>query len=199
MSKKALTELALRAAQAPETGRLTLWDGVVKHFGVRIEVFHRELYDDDEFQNSAAKQSALSPLRAAIPSGLSPEVKKQISDRLGDICGAVYLERLQSLFQRYPKCLSPLFPRGDEDLKTLRDARNFLTHYDEERGKLKKEFMSSRDVYVVGRKAQLFLEVCFLGAMDMTDDENLALLKDFGPYRECCAEIRWENAQTGRA
>jgi len=36
MSKKVLTEVALRAAQAPEIGRLTLWDGVVKHFGVRI-------------------------------------------------------------------------------------------------------------------------------------------------------------------
>jgi integrase len=36
MSKKVLTEIALRAAQAPKTGRLTLWDGVVQHFGVRI-------------------------------------------------------------------------------------------------------------------------------------------------------------------
>jgi integrase len=36
MSKKTLTEIALRTKQPPETGRLTMWDGVVKHFGVRI-------------------------------------------------------------------------------------------------------------------------------------------------------------------
>jgi hypothetical protein len=36
MSKKPLTEIALRNAQASETGRLTLWDSVVQHFGVRI-------------------------------------------------------------------------------------------------------------------------------------------------------------------
>src|SRR4029077_5137356 len=36
MSKKQLPESGLRAAQAPETGRLTLWDGAVQHFGVRI-------------------------------------------------------------------------------------------------------------------------------------------------------------------
>jgi integrase len=36
MSKKPLTEIQLRSAQPPQTGRLTIWDGVVKHFGVRI-------------------------------------------------------------------------------------------------------------------------------------------------------------------
>jgi len=36
MSKKALTEIALRNAQAPENVRLTLWDSVVQRFGVRV-------------------------------------------------------------------------------------------------------------------------------------------------------------------
>jgi integrase len=36
MSNKILTEIALRAAQPPEAGRLTMWDSVLKHFGVRI-------------------------------------------------------------------------------------------------------------------------------------------------------------------
>jgi integrase len=36
MSKKTLTEIALRAAPPPASGRLTLWDSTVQHFGVRI-------------------------------------------------------------------------------------------------------------------------------------------------------------------
>lgn len=163
-----------------------------------LEVFHRELYNDDKFPNADAKKCALKPLRAAIPPTLEQALRKEISDRLSFIASATFLERLKLLFQRYPKCLSPLFPRGDEDLKSLKEARNFLTHFDDH-GALDKEFMSSRDVYVVGQKARLFLEICFLGAMEMTDDEILALLKDFGPYRDCCAETRWENTRAHRA
>jgi integrase len=33
---KALTELAIKAAPAPESGQLTLWDGALKHFGLRV-------------------------------------------------------------------------------------------------------------------------------------------------------------------
>ncbi len=157
-----------------------------------LEVFHRELYNEDKFSNADAKKRVLSELRAAIPATLEPALRDEISKRLSFIASATYLERLQLLFQRYPKCLSPLFPRGDTDLNSLRNARNFLTHFDD-RGELDKEFMSSRDVYVVGQKARLFLETCFLGAMEMTDDEILALLKDFEPYCDCCAETRWEN------
>jgi ApeA N-terminal domain 1 len=164
-----------------------------------LEVFHRELYNDDKFPNADAKKRALTPLRAAIPPNLDPALQKEISQRLSFIASATYLERLQLLFQRYPKCLQPLFPGGNKDLKSLRNARNFLTHYDEDQGDLDKEFMSSRDVHVVGEKARLFLEVCFLGAMDMTDDEIFELLKDFGPYRDWCAETRLENAHTRRA
>ncbi|MGH6876107.1 MAG: integrase arm-type DNA-binding domain-containing protein, partial [Rhizomicrobium sp.] len=36
MSKKTLTEFALRTAQTPQAARLMLWDGALKHFGVRV-------------------------------------------------------------------------------------------------------------------------------------------------------------------
>ena len=163
-----------------------------------LEVFHHELYDDDKFPNTDAKRSVVRALRQAIPQDLDADVRKEICNRLSYIGSATYLERLQLLFQRYPKALGPLFPRGEEDLKKLRNARNFLTHYGEQR-EIDKEFMSSRDVYVVGENARLFLEVCLLGAMGMTDDEILALIKGFGPYRERVAEIKWETARSDRA
>jgi hypothetical protein len=145
-----------------------------------LEVFHRELYDDDEFPNANAKKSAVLAFRAAIPKSLDRALQDEICQRLSHIGSATYMERLQLLFRRYPKCLGPLFPRGDEDLKPLRNARNFLTHYGEQ-GELDKEFMSSREVYVLGEKARIFLEVCLLGAMGMTDDEILKLLEEFEP------------------
>ena len=33
---RTLTQLAIRAAQPPERGTLTLWDGAIRHFGVRV-------------------------------------------------------------------------------------------------------------------------------------------------------------------
>ena len=158
-----------------------------------LEVFHDELYNNDEFPNAKVKKSVVSVLRAAIPKSLDPALQHEIFQRLSFIGSATYMERLQLLFRRYPKCLGPIFPRGDEDLKQLRNARNFLTHYGDQ-GELDKEFMSSREVYVLGEKARIFLEVCLLGAMGMTDDEILKLLEEFEPYLDRRTETRMQSA-----
>ena len=158
-----------------------------------LEVFHRELYDDDEFPNANAKKSAVTALRAAIPTSLDRALQDELCQRLSYIGSATYMERLQLHFRRYPKCLGPLFPRGDEDLKLLRNVRNFLTHYGEQ-GELDKEFMSSREVYVLREKARIFLEVCLLGAMGMSDDEIFKLLEEFGPYLDWRTETRMQNS-----
>ena len=162
-----------------------------------LEVFHRELYDDDEFPNANAKKSAVSALRAAVPKSLDPALQDEICQRLSYIGSATYMERLQLLFGRHPKSLRPLFPRGDEDLKSLRKARNFLVHYSDQ-GELDIEFMSSREVYVVGENARIFLEVCLLGAMGMTDDEILKLLEEFQPYLDRRTETRMQSASPRR-
>ena len=146
-----------------------------------LEVFHRQMYKGDKFPNATTRRTTLRTLRSAIPKSLDEGLRCEIAAGLAFVGSPSLLERLKYLFYKYPKCLKPLFPLGDEDMVLLKNARNFLTHYGDIGG-LTKEFMSSREVFVLGEKARLFLEVCLLGVMGMTDDEILVLLKDFGPY-----------------
>jgi hypothetical protein len=113
---------------------------------------------------------------------------------LGFVGSPSFLERLTVLFRKYSKCLEPLFPSGDEDLTLLKNVRNFLTHYGD-KGQLTKKFMSSREVFVLGEKARLFLEVCLLGAMGMKDSEILLLLEDFAPYLDWRRETRMQTTR----
>jgi hypothetical protein len=73
----------------------------------------------------------------------------------------------------------------------LKNVRNFLTHFGD-KGRLTKEFMSSREIYALGEKARLFLEVCLLGAMGMTDGEIFVLLDDFEPYIDWRGETKMQ-------
>jgi hypothetical protein len=157
-----------------------------------LEVLHRELYKADRFPTRQDKKDTLKKLRAAIPKTLPSALQKDISDGLGQVGNLTLKDRLKALFQLYPKCLTPLFPR-EKDLDALRHARNFLTHYGDSGG-LTEEFLSSRAVYETGEKARLFLEICFLGAMSMTDDEIFKLLKEFGPYRDWCRQTKFQTA-----
>ncbi|MGM4960302.1 hypothetical protein ACT4MK_33855 [Bradyrhizobium barranii] len=63
----------------------------------------------------------------------------------------------------------------------LKDVRNFLTHYGGKKT-LTKDFLWSRDAVVLKEKAHLFLEICLLGAMGMSDDEIQELVSNFEPY-----------------
>ena len=62
----------------------------------------------------------------------------------------------------------------------LKDVRNFLTHYGEQ--KMGKEFLWSRDIFVLKEKTRLFLEICLLGAMGVSDEDIEQMLRDFEPY-----------------
>jgi ApeA-like protein/HEPN superfamily Apea-like protein len=154
-----------------------------------LEVFHREFYKIDRFPSRRARNDTIDALREAIPKTLDPALREDISQGLGNIGAPSLLDRLKFLYRQYPKCLKPLFPRGDEDMGLLRHARNYLTHYGDSGG-LTKDFMSSREVYALGERARLFLEISFLGVMSMTDDEIFELLKEFGPYRDWCSQTR---------
>jgi hypothetical protein len=69
--------------------------------------------------------------------------------------------------------LRHLFPHGDKDMVLLKNVRNFLTHYGD-KGGLTKEFIFSREVYALGEKARLFLEVCLLGCDGYDGRRNLS-------------------------
>jgi ApeA N-terminal domain 1 len=153
-----------------------------------LEVFHRQMYKGDKFPNAAVRKSTLKALRRAIPTHLDSTLRAELSKGLSFVGNSSLVDRLKDLFHRYPKCLGPLFPRGDEDMVRLKDVRNFLTHYGDKG--LNKEFMSSVEIYALGEEARLFLEVCLLGAMGMKDSEILRLLEDFEPYLDWRRETR---------
>ncbi|EIG59000.1 hypothetical protein Bra1253DRAFT_03720 [Bradyrhizobium sp. WSM1253] len=146
-----------------------------------LEVLHRELYKADRFPDDEARKATLKALRAAIPKTLDPSLRKQLSDSIQFVGAVTLLDRLKQLFSLYPKSLTPLFRRGGDDMGLLKDVRNFLTHYGGKKT-LTKDFLWSRDAVVLKEKAHLFLEICLLGAMGMSDDEIQELVSNFEPY-----------------
>jgi len=146
-----------------------------------LEVLHRELYKADRFPDEATRKATLKALRDAIPKTLDPSLQKELSDSIQFIGAVTLLDRLKQLFSLYPKSLTPLFRRGDDDMGLLKDVRNFLTHYGGKKT-LTKDFLWSRDAVALKEKAHLFLEICLLGAVGMSDDEIQELASNFEPY-----------------
>ena len=72
-------------------------------------------------------------------------------------------------------------------MELLKDTRNFLTHYGDQRS-FGKEFLWSRTIVALKEKARLFLEICLLGMIGMSDDEIVELLNQFLPYEDWCME-----------
>lgn len=155
-----------------------------------LEVLHRELFKRDRFPDAAARRATIAALRGAIPTSLPADLQKELKDSLGFIGSVTLLDRLKDLLSLYPKSAGPLFLGGEADMALLKDVRNFLTHYGDQ--KLQKEFLWSRDIYILKEKTRHFLEICLLGAMGMTDDEIDQLLRDFEPYRGWRMEVSME-------
>jgi hypothetical protein len=160
-----------------------------------LEVLHRELFKADRFPDEKTRKETIAVLRKAVPESLGTELQKEIRESLGYIGAVTLVDRLKALYALYPNSVGPLFRRGDTDMNLLKDVRNFLTHYGV--AKIKKEFLYSRDVFVLKEKARLFIEICLLGAMGMSDDEILKLMREFDPYNGWRREALtlWINAK----
>lgn len=159
-----------------------------------LEVLHRELFKKDRFPDATTRKETIAALRKAVPTTLSPTLQGEIKAGLGYVGSVTLLDRLKELYSLYPKSAAPLFPQGDTDMTALKDVRNFLTHYGENRS-LKKDFLWSRDILVLKEKTRLFLEICLLGAMGMSDEDIEQLLQDFRPYNGWRTEAMMERTK----
>jgi len=146
-----------------------------------LELLHREFFDAHRFPDEKTRKDTIDSLRKAIPGDLDKELREALSQGIGFIGSLTLLERLRGLYSAYRKSVTPLFPRGDDDMKFLKDARNFLTHYGSPQG-LTKEFLISREIAVLTEKTRLFFEICLLGTLGASDDEITNLLSWFEPY-----------------
>jgi hypothetical protein len=156
-----------------------------------LEVLHRELYKADRFPDDATRKVTLKALRDAIPKTLDPSLQKELSNGIQFVGAVTLLDRLKQLFSLYPRSLTPLFRHGDDDMVMLKDIRNFLTHYGGKKT-ITKDFLWSRDIVVLKEKAHLFLEICLLGAMGMSDEEIQELVSNFEPYLDWRMETSME-------
>jgi hypothetical protein len=157
-----------------------------------LEILHREFFKIDRFSTPEDRKETIKKLRAAVPMTLSETLRNEIAEQIGNVIGSLtLLDRLKHLYSLYPKSLSPLFRRGAADLTLLKEARNFLTHYGDQKS-FGKEFLWSHAIFVLKEKAQLLLEICLLGAIGMNDDEILQLVEQFGPYKDWRMEVSME-------
>ena len=156
-----------------------------------LEVLPRELFKKDRFPDAKTRKETIAALRNAVPSTLDPALQSEIKAGLGYVGSVTLLDRIKELYSPYSKSVGPLFPNGDADMTMLKDVRNFLTHYGEKKT-IGKEFLQSRNIFVLKEKTRLFLEICLLGVMEMTDEEIEQLARDFNPYNGWRAEAMME-------
>jgi hypothetical protein len=162
-----------------------------------LEVLHRELYKADRFPDADSRKATIAALRAAVPRTLPVALQTLLRNGIGYLGSLTLLERLNGLYVLYPRSLGPLFRRGGDDMVRLKDARNFLTHYDGEYKDFDKDFLWSREIRVLKEKARLFLEICLLGTLGMPDEDIEALVNQFDPYvgLRATASIEMMNAR----
>lgn len=148
-----------------------------------LEILHRELFvGERNFPADCTWKETLKALRDAIPEKLPTDLRDAISKGLSFQGGMNLVERLFDLYDRYPTCLRPLFPDRDDNMKALRDARNFLTYYgDHKHGR---DFLFSTELYQMSERARLFVEISILGALGFEDTEIKDLIRFFDPYAE---------------
>ena len=84
-----------------------------------LELLHREFFDSHRFPDEKTRRDTLKALRKAIPSSLDEKLRRALSDQLGFIGALTLYDRLQELFRTYQKSVTPLFPRGDDDMILL--------------------------------------------------------------------------------
>jgi hypothetical protein len=148
-----------------------------------LEIIHRESFRTDRFPSQKMKKSTLSALREAVPKILTAALQKQIAEQIGFIGTLTLLDRLNHLYSIYKRSLHSVFPAGEADMKVLKDTRNFLTHYGQQKTR-GKEFLYSQEMYILKEKTRLFVEICLLGAIGMNEEEIWAMMRQFEPYRE---------------
>jgi hypothetical protein len=148
-----------------------------------LEILHRETCALGRFPDRNTQKRTLAALRRAIPTDLEDELRTYICGQLGYIGGLTLLDRLNHLFAQYPESLGPLFRNPAKDMALLKDARNFLTHFGGQK-KFDKDFLWSKEAYVLKEKARLFVEICILGQLGMSDEEIHTLMEECGFYRD---------------
>ena len=146
-----------------------------------LEILHREVYGGCRFPDKKVWTATLRALKRAIPYFLDRELRDEISRQLSFVGTITLLDRLKALYRIYPQSLRQLFPDGEIDLTLLKNARNFLTHYGAQK-KFDRDFLLSRQLYVLSEKTRLFVEICLLGILGLNDKEIVDLLGKFEPY-----------------
>ncbi|MGA2733922.1 MAG: HEPN domain-containing protein [Syntrophobacteraceae bacterium] len=146
-----------------------------------LEVLHSILFNGSRFPDKGTKRITLRLLREAIPANIPKSLQKEIHQQIGLIGSVPLVDRLKHLYNLYPRSIRPLFPAYEDDMRLLKEARNFLTHYGD-RKKLTKDFLSSRQLTVLTEKTKLFLEICILGAIGMNDGEISEFISGCEPY-----------------
>jgi hypothetical protein len=153
-----------------------------------LEILHREIYGGCRFPDKKTWKATLRALKRTVRDLLPGNLGDEVSEGLNFVGSLTLLDRLRDLYDKYPKSVGALFKSRDTDMALLKDARNFLTHYGSQK-KFNRDFLMSRQLYVLSEKSRLFVEICLLGSAGLSDDDIRELFKTFEPYNEAT----WHN------
>ena len=155
-----------------------------------LEVLHRDTCGSSRFPTQELKNETLQSLQNAIPESLPDELRDYIKNQINFVGAPTLADRLKDFFSRFPKSLEPIFHHGNDDMSRLKDARNYLTHFG--KSKLDRDFLWSREIYIMTEKCRLFFEICLLGTLGLSDDKISELLQPFTPYSQIRGETMIE-------
>lgn len=80
------------------------------------------------FPDKETRTTTIKALRGALPHDLPSDLRIRLSNSLGFIGQLSLQERLIDLFSLHKESLVRLFPKEAEDMRYLKQVRNFLAH-----------------------------------------------------------------------
>lgn len=137
-----------------------------------IESFHRRIYGG-KYLTDEDYGGVYDSLTAAIPGGISSELKERLKEYLKYGNEFSLRKRLKEIFDKY-QVLNEFIENRDGFVEKVVNTRNYLTHYDKD---LEKQAAKGEELYYLTEKIKLCVEVLLFTELGFTLDEVKAFFK----------------------
>jgi len=170
--------LALTSSADYQIG--TYYSSQFLSYAQALETFHRRTRKG-RFEDHDAYKPTLAVLKRAIPENLQGDYRKRIEAGLNHLNEWALLQRLYDLYDLEARNICRLFPDRNRDMRLIRDVRNYLTHFEDRKGRMEK-YVQERPFVILTRKLRFFVEICLLRSIGMDDaakSKLLALVREY--------------------
>ncbi|TFV35855.1 HEPN domain-containing protein [Bradyrhizobium niftali] len=150
-----------------------------------LEALHRRTHPARKLVTEKTYAALHRKLADAIPSHWKQ--KADLVRKLEYLNEISLADRLRDIFTHDKELLSKLFKDEGKDIALIRDARNYLTHYEGKRKETKiKAYLATGWFLYFTQKVLLLLEIEILRAIGFSASEIRKLVENDPTYRDLC-------------